>query len=66
MINHNINDSRYRELLDAEAEVERLREELADLDEQNMTQQDYLRQIRDAAAIEYARGLAQEAIERSR
>jgi len=28
MINHNINDSRYRELLDAEAEVERLREAL--------------------------------------
>jgi len=44
----------------------RLREALADLDEQNIMQQDYLRQIRGAAAIEYARGLAQEAIERSR
>lgn len=47
-------------------EVVHLRRELASLDEQNIMQQDYLRQIRDAATIEYARGLAQEAIERSR
>lgn len=46
--------------------IEQLETKLSDLDEQNMMFQDYLRQIRGAAAIEYAQGLAEEAIERSR
>lgn len=46
--------------------VKMLETQLAELDEQNTLLQDYLRQIREAAAIEYAQGLAREAIERAR